>query len=403
MINTATVWGQSSLWIKVGWLIGCIFGWPVRCVGRPDSLFVILSGSLGDALLFSGALREIRRATTGRHIVLLLPERAYPLLARCPHVDEIFAPSMHTGVWHSLARVGTAVRLFLRRYDIVLCPALIKGEDSEFIAYLARARRRVLMEWRSTTVLPQNYREEWKPHETFLSQEPHELDRTVLFMQAAGFNGVKSRKEIWPETYVTDGERASVRQEIERYRQENPNTLVVSVCAGARFKQKDWGTNNFIELLSRLGQTNPIIVILLGSAEDCLVNTVIESGVNGITGVRVLDTTAKVGLFFAMAYIAESDICLGNDTFGLHVAITFGTLSVVVMWGGDNERWAPWGDPIRHRMVRSRDQSCFGCRGQCQGSEYRCMRSIRVDEVVGEVNDLIAVMRQSGIQKSSQK
>ena len=400
-MRKAPIWRQSPMWIKVGWLIGFIFGWPVRCFRRPDSLLVILSGSLGDALLFSGALREIRRATTGRHIVLLLPERAFPLLARCPHVDEIFAPSMRAGAWHSLARVGTAVGIFLRRYDIVLCPALITGEDSEFIAYLARARRRVLMEWRSTTVLPQNYGEEWKPREGVLSQEPHELDRTVLFMQAAGFNGVKSRKEIWPETYVTDGERASARREIERCRKENPNTLVVSVCAGARFKQKNWGTDNFIELLSRLGQTNPVTVILLGSADDRLVNKAIESGVNGITEVQVLDATAKIGLFSAMAYIAESDICVGNDTFGLHVAITVGTPSVVVMWGGDKDRWAPWGGPILHRMVRSRDENCFGCRGQCQWPEYRCMRSIRVDEVAAEVNDLVAVMRQSGLPQGS--
>ena len=382
-------WRQSPKWVKFGWVLGRLIGWPARFVGHPNSLLVILSGSLGDALLFSGALREIRRAVDGRHIVLVVPERMYPFLARCPHVDEILATPMDAGIWQRLVRIAHAVRVFSHRYDRVLCPAVMRGEDSELMAYLAIARRRTLMEWRSAALLPENSRDALKIFAPAAAQDLHELDRTVLFLQAAGFDGIKSRKDIWPETYVTEDERTGARREIGELRLKVPDALVVAVCTGARFKQKDWGTANFIELLWQLAQTGPLVVILLGGGDDESVADAIEAGMGDISTVCVLNKAGRTSLHASIALIEQADLCIGNDTFGLHAAIAVGTPSIVVMWGGDNERWAPWGDPIRHRMVRSRDQTCFGCRGKCIHEEYRCMASISVNDVLSEVLTLL--------------
>lgn len=391
----ASVWCRSPQWLKWGWILGKIVGVPAALLGRRPSWLVILSGSfgsLGDALLFSGALWEIRQVAGGKYIVLVGTERAYPVLARCPHVDDILTPPMCDDVWIRLVRIGQAVRVFSRRYDLVLCPGLVKGDDSEFMAYLSTARHRVLMESRSATLLPQNYGEEQSPPlDMTASQEPHQLDRTVLFMQAAGFDSVKTRKDIWPETWVTDEERAEAQKEIDELRRHVPGSLIVAICAGARFKQKDWGTANFIGLLRRLAQTRPVGVILIGADSDKLAADAIESGVGGDSCVCVLNKAGRTCLHASIALIEGADLCIGNDTFGLHAAIAVGTPSLVVMWGGDHERWAPWGDPTKHRMVRSRDQSCFGCRGKCVWPEYRCMSSIGVDDVMAEVNDLFSL------------
>ncbi|MEI6150350.1 MAG: glycosyltransferase family 9 protein, partial [bacterium] len=322
-----------------------------------------------------------------------------------------------------------------RQYDAFLCPDVVMGEDSDYLGRLAFAREWVLMEWGTTTLLlgnsgdgektpspqpsplkgegemhrgsdleeaplcdrmaaPSPFRGEgWgegvsKPAQD--TSSPHELDRTVRFLQAAGFEGIKSRQDIWPETYVTAEERACAAKEIEELRSQMPGAYVVAVCAGARFKQKDWGVANFIELFSRLAQAKPLFLVLLGSDVDKPASDTIEKDLGGIKGVRVLNKSGRTGLYDAIALIEQADICLGNDTFGLHAAIAVGTPSVVMMWGGDSERWAPWGDPAKHRMVRSRDQSCFGCRGECPWPKYRCMTSIRVEDVMAEVHDLAA-------------
>lgn len=466
----------SPKWVKNGWLLGRVIGLPLRLFFHRRNLLVILSGSLGDALLFSGALREIRRAAGGKHIVLVVTERAYPVLAGCPHVDEILVPPLRDGVWPGLARIMYAARIFARRYDLVLCPAVIRGEESEFISALATARRRVLLDWRAMgTSSGEGDIHIFQEH-PFASKSPrlsqtspsrgidvavasscggrsspepglqgvvamHELDRTVGFLQAAGFNDVKSREDIRPETYVTDSERAVAQREIEHLRRQRPGALIVSVCAGARFKQKDWGVANWVELLRRLGERRPVVALLLGGGGDKASLDAIEAGLarvshvaaavagagatghavtgaategradtaesvaaavkrwplaeksHAVTGaatgsvstVLVVNKARQTSLHESIALIEKSDLCLGNDTFGLHAAIAVGTPSVVVMWGGDGERWVPWGDPVRHRMVHAGDRSCFGCRGECIWSEFRCMKEIAVEDVLREV------------------
>ena len=86
----------------------------------------------------------------------------------------------------------------------------------------------------------------------------------------------------------------------------------------------------------------------------------------------------------AAAVIGECDLCVGNDTFGLHAAVAAGTPSVVIMGGGDYPRWIPWRNPERHRMV-VREMDCFGCGWECRYDDYHCVRGITVDEVMREI------------------
>jgi ADP-heptose:LPS heptosyltransferase len=93
------------------------------------------------------------------------------------------------------------------------------------------------------------------------------------------------------------------------------------------------------------------------------------------------DWTGRCSLHQSFALIEQSDLCVGNDTLGLHVAIAVGTPSVVIMWGGDGEQWIPWGDPEKHRMVRA-DMDCRGCQGACVHERFKCMEKISVEMVM---------------------
>jgi hypothetical protein len=94
------------------------------------------------------------------------------------------------------------------------------------------------------------------------------------------------------------------------------------------------------------------------------------------------DWTGRCSLHQSFALIEQSDLCVGNDTLGLHVAIAVGTPSVVLMWGGDGDQWIPWGDSGKHRMVRA-DVDCRGCQGACVHERFECMEKISVEMVMG--------------------
>ena len=390
-------------WIKIGWILGRVFGWPLSWFKHKPCLLVIHLGSLGDGLLFTGAIRELRKHEQGKQIVLVVSERAYPLFQRCPHVNHVVAFAMGADLWSRTKRVIQASRLFARRYENVLSPnlAFFSGaphvdacSDTGHLLHRQGGgpRRAMFLQKTDFVLLALLGGVELKTATPWVDPcSPHQLDRMVHFLQAAGFNHIKSRLDIWPEIYVTATERDEAAAEVNQLRQHNPDVWVVAVCAGARFKQKDWGDQNFIELLVRLAKGRSVAAILLGGEHDKLTTKAIEAGlmVHAVTGaVTVLNKAGRTGLNAAMALIEQADACIGNDTFGLHVAIAVGTPSVVVMWGGDHERWVPWGDPWKHRMVRSDDRACFGCRGECIHPEYRCTMDITVDDVLKEVLSL---------------
>ena len=168
--------------------------------------------------------------------------------------------------------------------------------------------------------------------------------------------------------------------------------LKLALCPGARFKAKDWGVANYVALLGALAAAPPfrgMTVHVLGGTEDRATAAVIEQGAREAGGMTVRDWTGRCDVHQAMALIERCDLCVGNDTFGLHAAIAVGTPSVVLLWGGDGDRWSPWGDPAKHRMVRAA-VDCGGCGGVCAQPGHDCMARIDVAAVADCARGLVS-------------
>ncbi len=93
------------------------------------------------------------------------------------------------------------------------------------------------------------------------------------------------------------------------------------------------------------------------------------------------DWTGRCSLHESFALIEQSDLCIGNDTLGLHVAVAVGTPSVVIMWGGDGDQWIPWGDSGKHRMVRA-GGACPQCQNGLVDKGHACMENVQVNDVL---------------------
>lgn len=385
-VRASKDWGQAPKWIRWGWVLGRMLYRLAFWRRSEDNLLIIHTGSLGDGLLFTGTLREIRRAYPDGRIVLVVSERAFPMLVRCPHVNTVVPLRMSQA--RRIGRLVTAAALFSRNYGSVLCPDVVEGEDGEPLARLACSPRKLLIDWKTGRRLATEESSPFGNEGQPVPPNLHELERALRFLKLAGFAHVNTVKDIWPESYVGADERALVRGQLAAYRRSMPGAWVVALCAGARFKQKDWGVANYAELLRRLSLVRAVILVPLGSREDRALVQQLGTMLENERRISIINKVGEIGLHASIAYIEQADLCIGNDTFGLHAAIAVGTPSVVLMWGGDGDRWAPWGDPERHRMVRSMDRSCFGCGGKCIRDGYRCMTGISVSTVLGEVLSL---------------
>jgi len=457
-------------WLEWGAWLGDIIGNNWR--PRKPALLVIKPGSMGDALLFLGALRVLKRHYPGHELILVASKRAESVLVRCLDIDRILLVDESAGGSRSwrvrFSRMLVVIRVFSRRYVMTIFPFHASRESwARAMAGLARTDRRVFLD-------------------ASVPIGAHEMDKIVSVLQEAGCP-VVSRRDIWPDVGIRVEEREWARRALGTaqttdYRlqtadhqlqtadflrgeasggvdteqglrsavcglQSAPKSLqsavcglqsgqlTLALCPGARFKQKQWGAGKFAELLVALGKREEargkcLRVLILGGPEDRGVAREIidkvesrkskaEIGKKTEDGrlktedlgegegalaesqrsprncneeprtknqeLIIKDYTGRCTLYQSFALIEQSDLCVGNDTLGLHVAVAVGTPSVVMMWGGDGDQWIPWGNPGTHRMVRA-DMDCGGCGGACVHARHECMERISVEmamEAVG--------------------
>ncbi len=109
----------------------------------------------------------------------------------------------------------------------------------------------------------------------------------------------------------------------------------------------------------------------------------------------LLNLAGKTTIRQSVAVIAECDLCVGNDTFGLHAAISEHTPSVVILGRQEGDRWGPWGDPRFHRAATLPNFACEkpSCGWNCPFTPYKCVAEITVDQAFAEIEQVLAAMQ----------
>ena len=198
---------RAPAWLRMGEWIAC---WLRPFRSRRPAMLVIRPGSLGDALLFTGALRALRQRYPKHCIVLVSSRRARPIFERCPEPDVLLSfdetNRASDAIRHRLRRVVFAVRVLAREYDLAAVAWEMKsaaGAAREEVGWLAS-----LMDLASA-----ERKAEFDPD---CDRNVHELERIVALLQTAGCDDVRTRQDVWPDAGLTDADRRWAGEVVER-------------------------------------------------------------------------------------------------------------------------------------------------------------------------------------------
>jgi len=292
---------------------------------------------------------------------------------------------------YRLKRVKIGIQILSIEYSMVLHPTFSTILLAHQICTFASSPKKVWFQGeyarseQAVVANPARYYTDLVPEDT----NTHELDKLISFLNAVNLNHIQSRTHIWPERIFHKAEEEWAEQFTAKIRIEYPRSTLLALCAGARYKQKDWGIDNFTSLLKKLAEDErSYVVLMLGAPaeRESIKSLVFE--LQDVKGVKCMNVAGDFSLNRAVALIQQCDLCVGNDTFGLHAAISVGTPSVVIMGGGDFGRWTPWGDPEKHRLTYA-PMECFNCRWECIYPSYRCIEDISVEMLTKEINKII--------------
>ena len=382
-------------WLKIGKTIGSIWS-ALTGATRENRVFVLAPGSLGDMLLFYGVLNLMLRDSPQKKFVVAVPDTALAVLP--PDVDEKF-PNLNvvvlpfslrasTSIYARVRRVISAVRIFRWKYQIVLNPFFACGMLSHLWCALADAKEKL---WFENGITQEEDGRYDGIYTELVRRDPdmHEIASMIRIACEAGLASDASVEDCVPDIALTENERKKAEMVIQKCRKQmGRDALLVALCAGARFKLKNWGEKNFARLVEQMATKIPeqkICILMLGGQEDIEAFEMIAGEIGDLEGrVLCLNLAGKLTPREAIAVIKLCDVCAGNDTFGLHSAVVVDTPSVVVMWGGDFPWWVPWRNTELHRMVYHR-MDCFGCHGKCAYADPECVKQISVEAVADEI------------------
>jgi len=359
--------------------------------GRRETIAVALTGHLGDFLVATPMLRQLRRGRPRARIVWLAGPWNLDVARRYAWMhDDLWAwtedsPSQWRGkrAWRQSAWTQAALGWRLRRLG---AEALVTtGLESPAKRYLANAARPRLWAGRGDRRPP---RVDARVETAFVpyGRDAPESEELLGLLEPLGVAkpGGDDARPFWR---VEDAERSAAAAFLERAGAAGGGAPLVAVSPGSGWPGKNWGGERFAAVAAALRSAGARVawVGTAGEARLCPEGAAADWKWFG-----------RFSLPELAAVLERCDLWIGNDGGGMHVAAAVGcpTLS---LWGPTREgKWAPRGE--KHRAMRG-GEACAGCcywdwRAACAKGTHACMDGLGADGVAAAALEMLGKGRE---------
>lgn len=342
-------------------------------------VLVVQTAFLGDVVMTTPLLRELRRAHPGSRLTLVTTATGRELLARGPYVDTtlVLDKRWRPAGLASFARL--AAELLRRPFDVAI--AAQRSARTGQLLWLSRAPLRIGFAG-APGAWSYNRAVAWRADE-------HAAQRYLALSLPAG--GDPASAERWPELAPDPAALRSARALLAAAGLEDRPFLCIA--PGSVRATKRWTPEGFARLLA-LAAGDGWAAVLLGTAgEGELCRAIAEA-----SGTRPAVLAGRTSVSEFVALIALAAGVVANDSGAGHVAAAVGT-PVLSVFGpsGPEMGYGPLG---RHtRAVSHPALDCRPCDPHgprvCPLGHWRCMRELGAERVFAALRELVGPQRRT--------
>lgn len=294
---------------------------------KPNSdlrIMILQDASIGDFVLLSPAIREIRRLYPAARITLVIHDRSIELAQTCPYVDEVIKFNAFSflrnfkKIYRSFIEISPI--LLERRFDLAFL--FTHFMTTSLLAYMSGARERIICEERGnpldfkidvmsftsplvTTILPK------------LSRTNHAVDNNLKLLDHFTHAPIANREiEIW----YTPQDLEFARN-IFRHRKFFKPRRVYSLTLGGTRPGNWYPPEKYAEFVKMLAAVDEdACFILIGWKKEIPIVHRFLRELHGELVDRVLNLTSQLTLRQCAALISLCHAHIGNDTGTIHIA-----------------------------------------------------------------------------------
>ena len=339
-----------------------------------EKILVVQTSFLGDAVLTTPLLSEIRRRFPKAKLAVLCTPQAKNLFAGNPDVDEVLTDDKR-GVGKGLAGVWREARdLKSRGFTIAISPH--KSFRSALLIYLAGIPLRV------------GFRQSagWFFYHCRVYRDParHDAERNLSLLSPFGVDIAECPRDL--RLGVDSRSREAVDQTF-RSLGILRNGLIVGINPGSVWPTKRWTVEGYAELMIHLRKKYHCQILVFGAPEDQPIVTRIQ-GLSGDIGISLV---GKINLQQMACALEWCDLFITNDSGPMHIAVARGVPVVAVFCATTPALgFYPYSSKavVIEKKLPCRPCSSHGGR-RCPLGTEDCMRLIKADDVLRGVELLL--------------
>lgn len=328
-----------------------------------DKIFVSKQAGIGDVVLLTPILAELKRQYPNSKITLMTFPNALDAVVGLPFVDEVFFYDKNKdSIWKVIKKMWRHDVALL--FDLQYRPALA--------ACLARIPVRIGLAHKRKFWLTHSL--PWEKHMDH-TYEPYVfaeiLQRTI---------GIELPRENLDKIYfppISYNEEQVMANALEQYG-FSINTPYIACSPKTAFYLKDWPRENWRQLFSQLYDEYKIPVVVFGNYGK-------NNGLWDMHG--VINLCGKTSLREVAFIIKNAKLLVNSCSLPIHIAAAFETPSVILYGYTDPKRWAP----RENCIIVAANLPCSPCDGyngiECKNP--KCMQAITVEEVFVACRNLI--------------
>ncbi len=330
-------------------------------------ILVIRTDRIGDVLLSTPTLSNLRRAFPKAYIAMMVSPYAKDIVEGNPNIDEVIIydkNSKHKGWWSS---AKFAAMLKKKKFDLAF--VLHPTNRSHIIPFLAGIKMRVGYERKLSFLLTKKI-----PHLKQLGQK-HERDYCLDMLSQLGikiesempFMPIKEESEIWADRTL-----ASFNVDLKK---EN----IVAMHPGASCPSKRWPVEYFAHLAKSLIRERGIKIAIIAASDNEQFGRQL---VNLINSSSLIDLVGKTSLSQLASFLKRCCLFISNDSGPVHIASAVGT-PVISIFGRNQAGLSPkrWGPLGKQDKVVHKDVGCDVCLAHNCKKDFLCLKSLTSQEV----------------------
>lgn len=290
-----------------------------------DDVLILRLDQLGDFVLWLDSAKEYRKLYHGKRLTLLVNANWYDFAKSLPYWDEVIPLDTIKFRINPVYRIKFLIFIRQKGFEIAICPRhSVKLTLEPPIVAISGAQQKIVCEG-SFPIEKQNYFTRSIP----MYPERHELSRNAEFLRGLGRKDFKSTV---PDLTIQC-------PQIPR----NKLTKNVVICPTSFRKRKEWGIDNYLQLIDLIRHEFGVQISICGDKEIYLSE---QKG--------VFNTTGKTQIISFINRINNATLVISNDSAAIHLSAALNVPCICI--GSENYgRFVPYEiEKTREGMVLPR-------------------------------------------------